>query len=65
MTTNLIMDYKNGKRWPIDEVKQYDGLVSYYKMVEKEYFENLIQHFNDKFHVDLKKIIKESISTSI
>ena len=64
-TTNLIMDYKHGKRWPIDEVKQYDGLVSYYKMVEKEYFENLIQHFNDKFHVDLKKIIKESVSTSI
>ena len=61
MTANLIMDYKHNKRWPADEVQQYSGLLSYYKMVEKEYFENLVEHFNHKFNVNLKEIIKTSI----
>ena len=59
MTTNLIMDWKNGKSWPADEVQQYAGLLSYYKMVEKEYFEGLVDHFNNKFKVNLKQIMKE------
>lgn len=59
MTTNLIMDWKNGKSWPADEVQQYAGLLSYYKMVEKEYFEGLVEHFNNKFKVNLKQIMKE------
>lgn len=62
MTTNLIMDWKNHKSWPADEVQQYSGLLSYYKMVEKDYFEGLVSHFNDKFHVDLKTILKSLTS---
>ena len=62
MTTNLIMDWKNNKYWPADDVQQYAGLLSYYKMVEKEYFDNLVDHFNNKFSVNLKQIIKELVS---
>lgn len=62
MTTNLIMDYKNKKAWPVDEVQQYAGLLSYYKMIEKDYFENLVEHFNDKFNVDLKSILRNIMS---
>ena len=62
MTTNMIMDWKHGVRWPADDVQQYAGLLSYYKMVEKEYFDNLIQHFNNKFKVDVKYIIKDLLS---
>lgn len=58
MTCNLIMDYKNGKYWPMDDIQEYSGLLSYYKMVEKEYFDNLVEHFNNKFNVDLKTILK-------
>lgn len=62
MTTNLIMDYKHNKPWPADEVQQYAGLLSYYKMVEKEYFDRLVEHFNEKFKVDLKHIMKQLTS---
>ena len=62
MTTNLIMDWKNGKSWPSDEVQQYAGLLSYYKMVEKDYFDGLIAHFDDKFKVNLKQIMKQLTS---
>lgn len=64
MTCNLIMDYKHNKPWPADEVQQYSGLVSYYKMVEKDYFESLIERFNEKFKVDLKSILKGLSSVS-
>ena len=62
MTTNLIMDWKHNKPWPADEVQQYIGLLSYYKMVEKDYFDNLVEHFNNKFSVNLKQIVKELTS---
>lgn len=60
MTTNLIMDYKHGKPWPIDDVQHYVGLTSYYKMVEPDYFNGLEKHFNEKFNVNLK-VIKERL----
>lgn len=62
MTTNLIMDYKNNKPWPADEVRQYKGLVAYYKSVEREYYDSVIERLNQKFHVDLKQITKELTS---
>ena len=62
MTCNLIQDYKHGKPWPADEVQQYAGLLSYYKMVEKDYFESVIERFNEKFNVDVKTILKSIIS---
>ena len=62
MTTNIIMDYKNGNTWPIEDVQHYRGLMSYYMMVEKEYFEKLIQHFEVKFHVKMKDIFKASMA---
>ena len=62
MSTNLIMDWKNNKHWPADEVQQYKGLVAYYKSVEREYYESVIERLNQKFHVDLKQITKELTS---
>ncbi len=62
MTNNLIMDYKNNKRWSQDDIQSYSGLLSYYKMVEKEYFENLIAHFNAKYNVNVEDILKLSMT---
>lgn len=61
MTANLIMDYKNKKPWKMSDIQHYTGLLSYYEMVEKEYFDTLISRYNWKFNVDLKKICKELI----
>jgi len=65
MTTNLIMDYKHGKYWAIDDVQHYNGLLSYYKMVEPDYFKDLIKHFNDKFSVNVAQITKRLLSGSV
>ena len=63
-TNNLIMDYKHGKSWPIEDVQHYSGLLSYYKMVEPEYFKDLIKRFNDKYNVNVAQILKRLLSGS-
>lgn len=64
MTTNLIMDYKHHNPWPADDVMHYQGLLSYYQMVEKDYFDRLITHFNYKFKCDVRSIVRTLISAS-
>lgn len=62
MTNALILDYKHNKRWSPEDVQKYTGLLSYYKMVEKDYFEELVGNFNNKYSVNLKNILKELTS---
>lgn len=62
MTANLIMDYKNDHPWPLEDVQHYRGLLSYYKMVEKDYYTELIAHYNAKFKVDTETILKNLCS---
>jgi RNA-directed DNA polymerase len=62
MTTNIIMDYKHGNTWPIEDVQHYRGLMSYYMMIEKEYFTKLVKHFEEKFHVKMDDVFKASMS---
>ena len=58
MTSNFIQDWIHGETWSIEDTRHYDGLLSYYTMVEPEYFKTLINRFNTKYSVDLKQIIK-------
>ena len=65
MTSSLILDYKHGHYWPLEDVQHYRGLLSYYEMVEKDYFSNLIKHFDEKYNCDTKTILKRLFSLSV
>ena len=58
-TSNLMMDYKHGKSWNIDDIQYYRGNLSYYMSIEKDYFKKVIERLENKYHVKLKKILKE------
>jgi len=60
MTNNLIQDWKHGVRWPTEDIQHYSGLLSYYKMIEKEHFENMLAKYNAKYNVDIRQILKSS-----
>ena len=60
--TNFVMDTKNGKPWPIEDVMSLRGKMSYYEMIEKEYFENVINRMNSKWHVDIKEMFRNCLS---
>ena len=59
MTNHLIVDYINNKRWPVEDVQHYAGLLSYYKMVEKEYFETMLRRYKEKYNISVAKILKD------
>ena len=62
MCCNYINDRKNDIRWDIHDVQVFQGLISYYRMVEKDYIDYVIKHNNEKFNIDLEKCIKEDLN---
>lgn len=54
---NFILDTKNNKPWDLDEVRHLRGQLSYYRMIEKDYFNKIIEHANCKWHVDAEKMM--------
>jgi RNA-directed DNA polymerase len=59
---SFILDTKNGKPWDVADVAHLRGQLSYYTMVEPEYFKNVIAQQNKKWGVDVKKMFKTYLS---
>ena len=62
MMTNFIMDTRNHLLWKTEDVRSIGGKLSYYKMVEPEYFNHLVDHFERKFHVRIPEMFKYYLS---
>jgi hypothetical protein len=58
---NYIGDCKNGRRWAANEVQVLQGNISYYRMVEGEYIDYIIEHYNEKFNVNIFELIKADL----
>ena len=62
MLNNYILDRRNGTAWPPEDVMAFNGLISYYKMVEKPAIEGIIAHYNQKYGVNTMAMIKADIA---
>lgn len=62
--TNFILDTKNGKPWPADEVMHLKGQLSYYEKVEKDYFLTFLARVNRKWGVDVEQMMKEATTVA-
>lgn len=60
--TNFIMDTKNGKSWPIEDVMALRGKMSYYNMIEPEYFKQIISRMNEKWNVNVNSMFAKALS---
>lgn len=47
--------------WSVDEIQHLLGLYSYYKMVESETMEKIIQAFNSKWSIDVIEMMKDDV----
>lgn len=61
MLHHYVTDKKNGVQWELQDVQHMNGMISYYKMVENDYIEHLILHYNSKFRCDIKEMIKADL----
>ncbi len=64
MVSNYVMDYKNGIRWNKQDVQVLDGLRNYYKMVEHETIDNILNHLSEKFGVNIPELIKSDLKSA-
>lgn len=62
MLGGYITCKKAGTPWAIEDVQELNGLISYYTMVEKDRIEVLISKIDEKYQVDVKKMIKADLS---
>lgn len=62
MCCNYICDKKKGVNWDKSDIQSFSGLISYYRMIEKDYIDYVIGHNNEKFGVDMMALIKSDLS---
>lgn len=61
MCCNYIQDHKKEVRWDPHDLQVLLGHLSYYRMIEADYFNGLIKSINQKFGVDLESMIKSDL----
>ena len=62
---SFILDTKKEKYWELDDVYHLRGQLSYYTMIEPEYFNNVINQYNSKWNVDVRRLFKRYLNGSI
>jgi len=62
MITNYILDSKKNVTWSVEDLHSMQGIISYYKMIEPDYFAGLLASMNEKHGVDVEKMIKRDLS---
>lgn len=61
MCNSFILDEKNGHRWPIEDIYHFRGIMSYYEMIEEEKINGIVRHYNQKYNVDMKRMLKDAM----
>lgn len=61
MLSSYIMDKKNGVDWDKTDIQTMDGYRKYYKMVEGDTIDKMVEHIGKKFGVDVVQMIKQDL----
>lgn len=61
MMHNYLTDYKKGIQWDLNDVQTFQGLMSYYLMIERPYITHIIIEANKKHGVNLAKVLKADL----
>lgn len=63
MIFQFMTDYANGKLWPLEDVQHFLGLISYYRMVEKENIDEILKTYSVKFNRNVEATAKSILRT--
>jgi len=62
---SFILDTKNKNFWDIGDVTHLRGQLSYYSMIEPEYFKKIIDQYNKKWSVNVGSMFKKYLNGTI
>ena len=61
MIFSLHNDYKANKLWSVEDIQVLAGIISYYRSIEKERIDEIIDSYDEKFNIKTKEIIKKTL----
>lgn len=61
MLASYVMDSKNGVSWDKNDIQVMEGYRNYYRMVEGEAIDRIVEHVGEKYGVDIVKMIKNDL----
>jgi len=56
-----ILAKRANNPWDLSEVQHFAGILSYYKMVEKDYFTQLLRFLNKKYSCNIESMLKADL----
>ena len=62
MIENYMRDRKTNKGWDRHDIQVLSGLISYYRMVEKDYIDYLLNQYGEKHGANIEQCIKADLS---
>lgn len=65
MTFQFMTDFTNGRMWALEDTQHYAGLLSYYKMIEPKFVEELMRKYSEKFGVSVEESVKKAIKEGV
>ena len=64
MLHQFAMDFKESKRWELNDLQHLLGLVSYYRMVEGEVIDEILARYSEKHQLDIEATVKNLIKSA-
>ena len=61
MISSYVKDKMNGKQWDKNDIQVMEGYRNYYRMVEKDTIDSMVNHLSSKFNVDIVSLIKADL----
>jgi hypothetical protein len=64
MINNFSHNHVNNIAWDKSDVQVLNGLISYYKMVEKDYINHILNEYGKKYGIDIRAVIKAKLKAN-
>lgn len=61
MLASYVMDKQNGVNWDLNDVQVLEGYRNYYRMIEGDTIDKIIEHIGKKFKVNIVRMIKDDL----
>lgn len=65
MLDNYIRIKKSGQNWELHDVQVLSGLISYYRMIERDYIDYILHTYSEKNQFDILAGIKADLSVHV
>ena len=56
-----MLDKKNGEPWAVEDVQILEGYRNYYRMIEGDRIDKIVEHIGDKYGVNIVQLIKSDL----